>query len=212
MATVEAASPLEAESPGERNLYHLSAEAFLRGVELGIFPEQSRVYLWNGVLYEKMAKKIAHAATSETARLALSSVLPPGWSLCGENPILVDDFTAPLPDLTIVRGAARDYFGRRSVPKLSEIGLVLEMSDATLRIDQTQSLAKYAAAGLPVYWVINLVVLRVEVYSVLVVENGVASYSSKEIYEPGGEVPLILDGIKVTRVAVNDLLPAEKAP
>jgi Uma2 family endonuclease len=211
MATVQTELPAGTEGLGEPSPFRLSAEAFFRGVELGVFPGEARVYLWNGVLYEKMAKKIAHAATNETARTALLAALPPGWSLWGENPILVDDFTAPLPDLAVVRGTARDYFTRGSVPRAGEIGVVIELSDATLRTDLTKSLAKYAGAGLLIYWAINLVAWRVEVYSSPVVENEVSAYSSRQTFEPGQEVPLVLDGIEVARVAVSALLPAEKA-
>ena len=197
--------------PSGRTPYRIPSADFLRGVESGLFPTSTRVYLWDGVPYEKMAKTIAHAAAGETARLALASALPPGWSLWGENPILVDDFTAPLPDLAVIRGAARDYFARRAVPRVGEIGVVIEMADASLRADLTTSLSRYAVAGLPVYWVINLVAWRVEVYASPVVTAGVASYTSREEFGPGQDVPLVLDGVEVALVAVSDLLPAPTA-
>jgi Uma2 family endonuclease len=188
--------------------YHLSAEVFLRMVETEILPRDRRVYLWDGVLYEKMAKKIAHAVTSETARLALSSAIPVGWSLWGENPILVDDFTAPLPDLTVVRGQARDYFSRNAVPKASDIGLVIEIADATLGKNLNASLTRYAAAGLPTYWLVNLITCRIEVYSAPAGPVGSATYTSRDEFALGQEIPLVLDGLVVSRIPVSAMLPS----
>jgi Uma2 family endonuclease len=208
MSTVVAGTPTDANGPLDFAPFGLTAEAFLRGVELGLFPPRQRVFLWDGRLYEKMAKKLPHAVTTETARLALSAALPPGWSLWGENPILVDEFTAPLPDLTVVRGTARDYFARRSVPSAADIGLVVELSDSSLRDDRTKVLAKYAAANLPVYWVVNLVDWRVEVDSDPRPGDAGATYAARASYGPGESVPFVLDGVEVARVAVTDILPA----
>ena len=46
-----------------------------------------------------------------------------------ENPILVNDFSAPLPDFALIRGTANDYARRGSVPNPGEIGLVVEVAE-----------------------------------------------------------------------------------
>jgi hypothetical protein len=89
--------------------------------------------------------------------------------------------------------------------------LVVEPGDTALRKNLTESLRTYARAGLPVYWVVNLVAHRVEVYSQPVIEEGFARYASSERYERGKDVPLILDGREVARIPAHDLLP-EEAP
>jgi Uma2 family endonuclease len=192
--------------------YRMTAEEFFHAVEAGVFPPDRRLGLWEGQLYEKMAKKLAHAASSEMARLALSRVLPEGWSLWGENPILVDNITAPLPDLTVVRGAPIDYFRRNSVPKAPDIGLVVELADATLKRNLKETLAKYAASGLPAYWVVNLVDRRIECFTDPQPAAGTAAFARAERFGPGEEVPLVLDGREVARVPVNDLLPEPRNP
>jgi Uma2 family endonuclease len=209
MVTV-ASDPSHDVAPPGSEPFGLTAEAFLRGVEHDLFPTDRRVFLWEGRLYEKMAKKLAHAAATETAREAIGKALPEGWGFWGENPILADEFTAPLPDLAVVRGNARDYFARRTVPRAEEVGLVIEAADRTLGDDLTTTLRKYAAAGLPVYWVLNLVDWRVEVFSGPRVEGGVPSYSSRTTHVPGGDVPLVLDGVEVARIPVDAILPGEK--
>jgi Uma2 family endonuclease len=191
--------------------YRLTAADYFKMVDADIIPPHRRVGLWKGQLYEKMSKKLPHSGASSLVIMALARTLPEGWCIWPENPVLIDDFTAPLPDVSVVRGTANVYTSRASVPKADEIGLVVELADTSLRKDLTVSLPIYARAGLPVYWVVNLVARRVEVYSQPVVEGEAARYSVSETFEPGKDVPLVLDGHEVARVPARDLLP-EEAP
>ncbi|MFO0949912.1 MAG: Uma2 family endonuclease [Isosphaeraceae bacterium] len=208
MATVTVSTP----TPTDVSFgvpYRLSSSDYFRMVEAGIIPPERRVGLWEGQLYEKMAKKIAHAGVQNLLITAFVRMLPAGWSVWVESPILVDDFSAPLPDLAVVRGDARDYMHRGTVPRAEEIGLVVEVSDSTLKKDLGETLRTYARAGLATYWVVNLVSRRVEVYSRPVTEGDSAGYQSCESFEPGVDVPVSLGGVEAARVAVRDLLPEE---
>jgi Uma2 family endonuclease len=158
-----------------------------------------------------MAKKLPHSGASSKVIMALVRALLGGWCIWPENPILVDAFTAPLPDATVVRGTADVYTRRKSVPKADEIGLVVELADTSLQKNLTESLQTYARAGLPVYWVVNLVAHRVEVFSQPVIEGDSSRYASSDQYEPGKDVALILDGREVARIPAHDLVP-EEAP
>jgi Uma2 family endonuclease len=209
MATAtEAANPrAPSASPGlpEGVHYQLSADDYFRMVEADIIPRDRRVGLWAGQLYEKMAKKLPHAVAQSLGLVAVIRALPEGWFVWLENPFLVDDFTAPLPDLTVARGTADDYVRRGSWPKAGEIGLVVELADTSLRKNLTETLRTYARAGLPWYWVVNLVAQRVEVYS----RPEVAGYAASEAFEAGKDIPLMLDGREVARIPARDLLPEE---
>ncbi len=189
--------------------YKLSADDYFRMVEADIIPSDRRVGLWEGRLYEKMAKKLRHSVMADKVSNAVRRVLPETWCVWTENPILVDNFTAPLPDLSIIRAPLDDYLKRNLVPKANEIGLVVEVAEASLRKNLTVSLQTYARAGLPYYWVVNLVAKRIEVYSDPKVEEGVARYAATAIFEVGNDVPLVLDGREVARIPARDLLPEE---
>ncbi len=220
MATVsinppDAQTGTEESSPGHPSCvpYRLSADDYFRMVDADIIPSERRVWLWEGQLYEKMAKKLPHAVGQNMLFAALMKAWPEGWSPWSESPILVNDFSAPLPDFALVRGALRHYEARGSVPRADEVGLVVEVADSSLRKNLTKTLQTYALAGLPVYWVINLVAKRVEVYSQPgVVEGGLAGYASAQMFEIGQDVPLVLDGREVARIPAADLLPGEPGP
>ena len=191
--------------------YRLSADDYLRMVDAEIIPPERRVGLWEGRLYEKMAKKMPHTSTGSMVAWALMRALPAGWCLWIEGPVLVNDFTAPLPDFTVVRGHPNDYSRRGAFPKAHEIGLVVEVAESSLRKNLTESLQVYARANLAVYWVVNLVANRVEVYSDPKAagegEGGAARYATADVFEVGKDLPLVLDGREVARIPARDLLP-----
>src|SRR4051794_13957460 len=92
--------------------YRLSADDYFRMVEADIIPSDRRVGLWNGQLYEKMAKSLRHAVAHSLLLHALTPVFPEGWCHWFESPIRADDFSAPSPDLCVVRGHPNDYTRR----------------------------------------------------------------------------------------------------
>jgi Uma2 family endonuclease len=61
----------------------------------------------------------------------------------------------------------------------------------------------YAAAGIDVYWIVNLVDGRVEVFTK---PSGV-EYAEHQVFAPGDKVPVVLAGNGLGRIAVSDLLP-----
>jgi Uma2 family endonuclease len=218
MATVSLNPPASSSAPPEEAApaglpegipYRLTADDYFRMVEADIIPPDRRVGLWRGRLYEKMAKKIPHSTGYNLLIEAMRRPVPEGWCTWSKSPILVDDFSAPLPDFTIVRGTPNSYYQRGTVPRPEDIGLVVEVAESSLRKNLTETLQTYARAGLPCYWVVNLVARRVEVYSEPVVEGETARYAVSELIEVGKDVPLVLDGREVARIPARDLLPKE---
>ena len=61
----------------------------------------------------------------------------------------------------------------------------------------------YAASGIPVYWIINLVDRQLEVYS----DPEGRDYRTSQVFSPEQDVPVIIDGVEVGRIRVADLLP-----
>ncbi|MCA1686306.1 MAG: Uma2 family endonuclease [Planctomycetia bacterium] len=208
-ATVNPTTPASTVETPEGVLYRLTASDYFRMVDADILPPDRRVGLWKGRLYEKMAKKLPHSVAASKVITALVRSLPEGWCPWPENPISIDDFTAPLPDFSLVRGPADAYVRHGTVPKLDEIGLVVGLADTSLRKNLTETLQTYARAGLPCYWVINLVARRVEVYTDPRVEEGVARYATLNVFEAGKDVPVVLDGRAVAVIPARDLLPEE---
>ena len=199
--SAEAAWP--ASPPGQP--FRFSAEAFRKMIEADVFAEDDRVELWDGWIITKMAKKVPHANASMYLSFALNRTLPEGWFLTGENPINLGPHQTPLPDHFVLRGIPRDYSGR--YPDPAEVGLVVEIAETSLRRDTTIKLAGYAAAGIPTYWIVNLIKNVILVYERPVPAE--QRYDSMRTYAVGQAVPLRLDGVLIAEIPALDLLPAQ---
>src|SRR4051812_36136494 len=100
------ATATESQTTGEaeETVYPLTSDVYFQMVESGLIPTDRRVSLWDGRLYEKMAKTASHAAVHNACLTALSRRLGPGYSLGTENPVRLDQRHTPLPDLVVLRG------------------------------------------------------------------------------------------------------------
>jgi Uma2 family endonuclease len=115
--------------------------------------------------------------------------------------VRIPDFDEPEPDVAAVRGSRHDYGDR--IPGPEDIGLLIEVSDSTLPYDRGEKGMAYARGRIPVYWIINLIDRQVEVYS----RPSARGYRSRRVYKPGQEIPVVIAGAEVGRIAVAAILP-----
>ena len=204
MSTVLEQSSADTPSSPVEMPYLFNVDEFYRMIDLDFFPDEARVGLWEGRVYEEMGKKQAHSLSWSKLNTALVPRVPPGWCLWAECSITISDDKAPLPDMVILRGAADDYHDRRADAR--DIGLIIELADSSLKIDTGAKLVAYARAGIAVYWVFNLKNNTIHVYSDPVPSEG--RYASTTTIGREGSVPFVLDGVQVAMLAASDLLPA----
>jgi hypothetical protein len=105
----------------------------------------------------------------------------------------------------VVRGPRRLYANRHPGP--ADTALAAEVAESSLSHDRNFKGPLYARANIPVYWIINIVDARVEVYTDPTGPDPNPRYRQRQDYGPGEEVPLVLDGVEVGRIPVRDLLP-----
>jgi len=130
-----------------------------RLVDLGVF-EGDPVELIGGQLIVAEPKGSPHATAVGMANDALRAVLPPGWIVRVQDPLALDDESAPEPDIALVRGSRADY--RHAHPAHS--ALAIEVAQSSLSFDRQHKGSLYARAGVPDYWIVNLVDGVLEVY------------------------------------------------
>jgi Uma2 family endonuclease len=182
-------------------LYRLSVEQYEATVASGAFTPVERLHLLNGYLVAKGTQNDPHCTADDLCGAALVRVFPSGWYVRASKPVrLPARASMPEPDRCVMRGAIRDYTRRSPGP--ADIGLIVEVSDSSL--SQDRKLAEvYGGSGIPIDWIINLFDRQVEVYT-LPYDDG---YHSRQDITPGDEVPVVIDGVEVGRIPVNDLLP-----
>lgn len=86
----------------------LTDREFAAMVGSGAFGDR-RVFLWDGIVCEKMAKTTLHGFVGFRIARALTAVLPPGWDLWHEEPVRLGARYVPLPDLAVLRGPEDRY-------------------------------------------------------------------------------------------------------
>jgi Uma2 family endonuclease len=182
--------------------YRMSVEKYEAMVESGVFTKDDRLELIEGYLVAKMTKGARHSTASERLWRAINCLLAAGWHVRIEKPVKIPSQSSePEPDVSVVRGSVDDYENRN--PEPSDIALVAEVGDSSVAADQTVMKRVYAGAGIPVYWIVNLVERRLEVYQRP--EGGV--YQDCSIVTESEFVELVIEGQPVGRIAVADLLP-----
>ena len=74
--------------------------------------------------------------------------------------MLFPNHSEPEPDFVLLNYCADNYVTGH--PTASDVHLVIEVSDHTLQRDLEIKLPLYALAGIPEYWIINLVDRQIE--------------------------------------------------
>jgi Uma2 family endonuclease len=174
-------------------------------IQTGIITEDDDVELLEGWIVPKMGRSPTHdAVISWIMNRRLTPRLPEGWFCRGQSAITADD-SEPEPDISIVRGSELDYLARH--PGAADMALVIEVADSTLARDRVIKAQIYAAATVPVYWIINLVDDQVEVYSDPSGPGPAPVYRSRVDYRGSELVPFVLDGEELGPIAAQELLP-----
>ena len=173
-------------------------------IRADILTADDPVELLEGWLIAKMPKKPRHSVTTQLVRDAVARILPSGWSVNSQEPITTVD-SEPEPDIAIVRGDRRQYLDHHPGPR--DVAMVIEVADSSLQRDRTLKKRLYAAAGLAVYWIVNLIDSQIEVYTDPSGPGEQPGYRHQQNYAPTDEILIEIEGREVGRLAVQDLLP-----
>ncbi|HCQ21726.1 MAG: Uma2 family endonuclease [Aphanizomenon sp.] len=172
-----------------------------RLADLDFFTEDDRVELIKGEIIKMAAKGKAHSVCNTRLYRELFKLLEEKATIRGQEPIIIND-SEPEPDLTIVKNTPDDYFLNHPIP--SDIFLIIEVADSSLKYDQEVKLFLYSEAGISDYWIFNLMAYYLECYSDPYQDlQGKFGYRHKSIILPNESVKLpffpelILDLTKV---------------
>lgn len=184
-------------------VYRFSIAEYHKLVELGLISPNDRVELIHGWIVAKMGTNPPHTFSVNALMKALLDLTGSKAVVRVQQPITTAD-SEPEPDVVLATGADADYKAHHPGP--SECVIVAEVADSTLHEDQTTKLELYAGAKLAVYWIINLVDRRVEVYTQP--KGGKSpTYKGRADYGPDDSVPVVIAGKRVGTIPVKDLLP-----
>lgn len=171
--------------------HRFTVDEYHRMGEAGIFHEDARVELIAGEIVEMAPIGPDHAwvVTRLTSLFERGSGDLIVWS---QNPIVLSDEDEPLPDLALVKPVPKLY--REAHPGPDDVLLVIEVADSSLAYDRGEKLARYATAGIPEVWIVDLSGDRLLVFR----SPKGGAYETELVVLPAERVsPLALPGLAI---------------
>jgi Uma2 family endonuclease len=156
-------------------LRRLSVQDYHRMMESGILRPDERVELLEGQILQMAAKGTAHSAAVSRIENGFRTRLGSAVLLRFQDPIRLNDYSEPEPDVAVVRPDPLYYEDHHPTP--SEVFLLIEVSDSTLKFDLEAKAPAYARSGITEYWVLDINDRKLHVYRV----PGAESYQSETI-------------------------------
>ncbi len=135
-------------------LHRLSVADYHHMGEVGILGPELRTELIEGEIIEMTPIGPTHGGTVNLLGSILLNAVRNEVIVSIQNPIRLDDYSEPQPDLAVLRRKADFY--RSAHPGPADILLIIEVADTTLRYDRDVKLPLYARAGIPEAWLVDL--------------------------------------------------------
>jgi Uma2 family endonuclease len=130
-------------------------------IEAGVFQEDDRLELVDGEIVEMSPIGNRHSTCVRTLIEAFQQIGKRAH-LDVQNPLGISDDNEFYPDVVLLK--RRDDKYAAGVPQASDTILVIEVSDTTLQFDRSIKKPRYAAAGAPELWIVDLLGSRVWVH------------------------------------------------
>jgi len=132
----------------------LTVQEYHRMAEMGILEADERVELLAGQIVKMAAKGTAHGAALKRTVELLQNLLWGLVLLSIQDPVRLNDFSEPEPDIALLVRDPLYYEDRHPTP--SEVYLIIEVADSTLRTDLGIKATIYAQSGIGDYWVLDV--------------------------------------------------------
>lgn len=134
--------------------WKLSTREYHRMIAAGILQQGDRVELIEGELIDMAPIGYRHSGLSNALVELLGFPTRGRATTSVQNPIWLDQHTEPRPDFALLRYQADRYQSRQA--NATDVLLLVEIADASLRYDRKVKAPLYALHGIPEYWIVDL--------------------------------------------------------
>ena len=131
-----------------------TVDSYHRLAELGILDEDDRVELLDGQIVAMTPIGGPHAACVIRLSNLLARRSRTDTAVSTQNPVVLSERWEPQPDLAVLRRPGG--LGGAWLPRPQDVLLVIEVADASLERDRDVKVPRYAAAGIPEAWLVDL--------------------------------------------------------
>ena len=163
--------------------HRFTVDEYLAMEVAGILHEDDRVELMDGEIIIMPPIGVGHVGGTDWMTTLLVPPLVGRSTVRVGGPIYLNDRSAPQPDFALVRwNPPGSGVTGRTMPE--DVYLVIEFADSSLAYDQGPKLARYAAAGIPEVWVVNLRAREVTAYAA----PSSSEYTTVHTYRVGASI------------------------
>lgn len=175
---------------------------FHKMTEVGILAEDGTTEIIKGELVERMPIGSRHAGVVARLSKLFEKRVGDESIIWSQNPIHLDDYNEPLPDVALLK--LREDFYTENNPRPEDVFLLAEVSDSTARYDREEKTLLYAQAGIPELWLINVRREIIEIYT----QPDKGNYRNIQIYQHGESIRSIT--LPDLQIAVDEILGEQK--
>lgn len=178
--------------------YRLRVEDYEKMIEFGIFNDDDKIELWEGKLINMSPKGTKHRTATTNITDYLYEFLRKRALIQVQDPIRLNDFSEPEPDVALINPPLTKYISNHPTP--TDIFLLIEVADTTVLRDRSKAKG-YARNGIQQYLILNLNTDEIEDYR----EPAEDGYRFKRTYT--AEESFNLVAFPDVEIKVADLLP-----
>jgi Uma2 family endonuclease len=156
-----------------------SVDEYHRLPQAGVLREQERLELINGEILTMTPIGSYHASRVNRLTRVFTRIFGDRVIVQVQNPVKIDNYSEPEPDLALLKPQA-DFYAAR-LPEPPDVLLIVEVADTSLAYDRDVKLPLYAKQGIPEAWLVNLPNNCVEVFA----EPSPQGYELHRIFRKG---------------------------
>lgn len=160
--------------------------------ELGFLAPDARVELIEGQIHDMSPIGPLHSGVTNRLNRFFNLQAKGRWIVSTQNPVGLDNFSEPQPDLLLLKPAPDDFISHHPTP--DDVLLLIEVADSSLDFDRRKKLPVYGRTGIPEVWIVDLQKSTIEVYR----EPHFTGYEQKTICREGDKAsPAAFPDVKV---------------
>ena len=131
-----------------------TVDDYHRMAETGVLRPDARVELLDGQVVPMSPIGSPHAGCVNRLTQMLARALAGRATLGIQNPVVLDDFSEPQPDVAVLKYRSDGYAARHPSP--ADVLVLIEVMVTSAYIDRDVKLPLYARAGIPEVWLVDL--------------------------------------------------------
>lgn len=142
--------------------HRLTVADYQRMGDAGVLAEDAHVELIEGEMFDMAPIGSRHAGSVKHLARLLIKAVGDRAIVSIQDPIVLDEYSEPEPDVALLR--PRVDFYKTHHPCASDVLLIIEVADSSLRYDREFKLPLYAQHNIAEVWIVDLTLSVLDVH------------------------------------------------